>query len=95
MKSENQISYRKRGAIYKVYNELGPGLLESVYEGALNYELRDLGYSVTNQVGIPMTYKNMNFDFGFRLDILVEDLVIVEVKSLESIADVHYKQLLT
>jgi len=92
---ENEISYDVRGAIYKVYNELGPGLLESVYETALIYELRELGYSIQNQVGIPMHYRSIRFDVGFRMDILVDDCVVIEVKSVDSLLDIHHKQLLT
>lgn len=92
---ENDISYDVRGAVFKIYNELGPGLLESVYETALTYELEELGYEVKRQVGIPMNYKYIKFDVGFRLDMLVEDSVILEIKSVEALADVHYKQLLT
>ena len=95
MHIENQISFDIRGAIFKVYNELGPGLLESVYEAALSFELKQMGYSIQNQIGIPMTYKELQFDIGFRLDILVDNSVIIEIKSVEAIADVHYKQLLT
>lgn len=92
---ENRISYDVRGAIYKVYNELGPGLLESVYETALIYELRKLGYTVQNQVGIPMHYRSIRFDVGFRMDILVDNCVVIEVKSVDSLLDIHHKQLLT
>jgi GxxExxY protein len=93
--TENEISYEIRGAVFNVYNELGPGLLESVYETALTYELKQLGFDVKNQIGIPMKYADINFDIGFRLDILVEDKVIIEIKSVEALADVHHKQLLT
>ena len=92
---ENDISYAIRGAAFQVHNDLGPGLLESVYETALAYELEQMGYSIRRQVGIPMAYKAINFDIGFRLDILVDELVIVEVKSVETLLDVHHKQLLT
>lgn len=92
---ENNISYDIRGAAFKVHNELGPGLLESVYEAALSYELKLLGYDVKQQVGIPMEYKEITFDVGFRLDLLINELVIVEIKSVESLAEVHHKQLLT
>jgi GxxExxY protein len=92
---ENDISYDIRGAAFKIHNELGPGLLESVYETALAYELEVLGYTVRRQVGIPMAYKEIQFDIGFRLDLLVNELVIIEVKSVEAILDVHHKQLLT
>jgi len=92
---ENDISYDIRGAAFKVHTALGPGLLESVYETALSYELRQKGYDVKNQVGIPLVYADIKMDIGFRLDIMVNDLVIIEVKSVESLADVHHKQLLT
>jgi GxxExxY protein len=92
---ENKITYEIIGAALKVLTKLGPGLLESVYENALAYELRKAGHEVKNQVGIPVDYEEIRFDIGFRLDILVDDLVIIEVKSVDSIADVHHKQLLT
>jgi len=92
---ENSISYDIRGAAFKVYNELGPGLLESVYEATLAYELSEIGYDIATQVPLPVEYKSVKLNMGFRLDILVEDLVIIEVKSVEELAPVHYKQLLT
>lgn len=92
---ENKISYAIRGAAFKIHSELGPGLLESVYEAALSYELRKLGYNIETQIGIPMRYQDLKFEVGFRLDILVNDLVIIEVKSVDNLADVHHKQLLT
>ena len=95
MNNENQISYDCRGAAFRVYNHLGPGLLESVYEHALCYELVKSGYRVQRQVGIPVYYDDIKFDLGFRLDIIVNDSVIIEVKSVESLMDVHKKQVLT
>jgi GxxExxY protein len=92
---ENKISYDCRGAAFRVYNLLGPGLLESVYEHFLCYELSKMGYHIKRQVGLPVIYENNRFELGFRLDILVNDLVIIEVKSVEGILDVHKKQLLT
>jgi GxxExxY protein len=92
---ENDISYDIRGAAFKINKELGPGLLESVYEAALTYELRELGYDVKTQVAVPMIYNDIKFEIGFRLDILVNDIVIVEIKSVEALSNVHYKQLLT
>lgn len=92
---ENDISYDVRGVAFKIHKELGPGLLESVYEAALAYELREMGYDIKTQVAVPMFYNNIKFEIGFRLDILVNDLVIIEIKSVEVLADVHYKQLLT
>jgi GxxExxY protein len=93
--TENELSYKIRGAAFKVHNELGPGLLESVYEMALSYELKQLGLDVQNQIGIPMVYANIKFEVGSRLDILVNNLVILEIKSVETLTDVHHKQLLT
>jgi GxxExxY protein len=93
--NENDLSFGIRGAAFKVHSELGPGLLESVYETALTYELRQKGYNVKTQIGVPLVYADIKMDVGFRLDIIVNDLVIIEVKSVESLADVHHKQLLT
>lgn len=92
---ENDISYNIRGAAFKVHTELGPGLLESVYETALSYELKQKGYDIKNQIGVPMVYADIKMDVGFRLDVLVNNLVIVEIKSVESLTDIHHKQLLT
>jgi GxxExxY protein len=93
--NENDLSYLIRGAAFKVHSALGPGLLESVYEVALSHELKILGLVVRNQVGIPFVYSDIRFDIGFRLDIIVNDKVIIEIKSIESLQDVHHKQLLT
>ena len=95
MLTENDISYLIRGAAFKVHSLLGPGLLESVYEKALTHELVKAGLLVQNQKGIPMIYEDFIFDVGFRLDLLVENRVIVEIKSVEVLAEVHHKQLLT
>lgn len=92
---ENDISYDIRGAAFKIHKSLGPGLLESVYEAALAYELREMGYEIKTQFPVPMYYNDIKFEIGFRLDILVNDLVVIELKSVENLADVHYKQLLT
>ena len=93
--TESEITYKIRGAIYNVYNALGPGLLESVYEAALCYELRKQGLSVESQVKLDVVYDDQVLPVDFRLDILVEDTVIVELKSVEEIKPVHHKQLLT
>lgn len=93
--TENEISYVIRGAIFRVYNNIGPGLLESAYEAALAYELRKDGFNVATQVGLPFVYETINMDMGYRIDILVENKVIVEVKSIDQLADVHFKQILT
>lgn len=92
---ENEISYIIRGSIFKVHNALGPGLLESAYEAALTYELKQAGLNVVCQLGLPFQYETIKLDIGYRIDILVDDKVIVEVKSVENLTDVHYKQVLT
>ena len=93
--TENEISYAIRGAIFKVFKELGPGLFESVYEAALLYQLKKDGLEVKAQVSIPVLYDEQLLDVGFRLDILVEDKVIIEIKSVENLSKVHHKQILT
>lgn len=95
MEELNQLTYKIRGAIFEVYNELGPGLLESVYEAALLHELQKNGLTVKSQVGLPVVYKDIELELGFRLDILVNDTVIIEIKSVETLHDIHKKQLLT
>ena len=91
----NDLTYKIRGAIFTVFNELGPGLLESVYESALAYELLESGLTVSTQLPLPVIYKNIKLDIGFRIDILVENQIIIEIKSVEMLHDVHKKQLLT
>ena len=93
--TENDISYKIRGAIYEVYKNLGPGLLESVYEAVLTFELQKLDLKVETQVPVPVIYKDQKLEVGFRLDILVENKVIIEIKSVENLAEVHHKQVLT
>lgn len=92
---ENDISFKIRGCIFKVYNSLGSGLLESVYEAALIYELKGLNLFVENQIPIPVKYNEIKLDLGFRADIIVEKKVIIEIKSVENLAEVHHKQVLT
>ena len=92
---ENEISYKIRGCIFNVYNSLGPGLLESVYEAALSHELTNAGLLVRSQVPIPVVYNEISLELGFRADIIVEKKVIIEIKSVENIAEVHHKQVLT
>ena len=93
--SENEIAAVIVAASYKVHTELGPGLLESVYETVLAHELEKHGLIVNRQHVIPLAYDGMHFDEGFRADIVVENKVIVELKSVEKISPVHKKQLLT
>ncbi len=91
----NDITYEIRGAIYDVYKELGPGLLESVYEEALVFEIEQRGLKVERQVQVPINYKGNVLKTELRLDLIVEDKVIVELKSVEEMKKVFSKQLLT
>lgn len=93
--TENEISYKIRGAIFDVYSALGPGLLESAYEATLIYELKNRGLYVLSQVPLPLIYNNINLDVGYRIDLLVNNKVIIEIKSVEQIHAVHHKQVLT
>jgi GxxExxY protein len=93
--TENEISYVIRGCIFNVYNSLGPGLLESTYEAALVHELKEAGLNVVHQMPLPMVYKGVKLNIGYRVDLLVENKVIVEVKSTEELAAVHHQQVLT
>lgn len=93
--TDNEITYEIRGAIYDVYKDLGPGLLESVYEEALCFELEQRGLEVKRQVQVPIIYKGNVLKTELRLDIIVEDKVIVELKSVEEMKKVFAKQLLT
>ena len=93
--TENDLSYSIRGAAFKVHSTLGPGLLESVYEAALMYELKKKGLDVRAQVGVPAFYEEVKLDLGFRIDLLVNNKVIIELKSVESLTGVHFKQVQT
>ena len=93
--NENELSYKIIGSALKVHTAWGPGLLESVYETCLSYELQQLGFAVRTQVGIPFNYNGITFECGFRLDIIVNEKVIIELKSVDKLTDVHHKQLLT
>ena len=93
--NENEISYLIRSAIYEVYDELGPGLLESSYEFALKHELETLGLQVKSQVELPLSYKDLVLNNAYKLDLLVEGKVIIELKSVDTIHKVHHKQLIT
>ena len=93
--TENELSYVIRGCIFEVYKKLGPGLLESAYESALAYDLRKNELGIAVQVGLPMIYEDLKLEIGYRLDILVENKVIIEVKSVDALAEVHHKQVIT
>jgi GxxExxY protein len=93
--TENQISFDVRGIVFKVYNALGPGLLESAYEAVLMYELQKAGFSAKAQVPIPLIYEGVTLEVGYRMDILVENKVLIEIKSVETLHEVHHKQVIT
>jgi GxxExxY protein len=95
MKTENEIAKLVLDAAFKVHTNLGPGLLESVYEAVLAYELIKRGVAVRRQVPIPIRYEELTFEEGFRADLLVGERVIVELKSVEGLVPVHGKQVLT
>ena len=92
---KDPLSYKIIGCAMEVYNTLGPGLLETAYEKALIHELQLNGLSSTSQKPVEMSYKGVNLGEGLRLDLLVEDSIVVELKSVEELKPVHYKQLLT
>lgn len=93
--TENELSYIIRGAIFDVYNALGPGLLESVYQHTLAYELVEQDLSIQTEVGVPVIYKDQKMDLGFRIDIMVNRKVLIELKSVEELHKVHHKQVPT
>lgn len=90
-----QVSHAVITAAMKVHTELGPGLLESTYVACLQYELLQAGYRSATQVGLPVVYRETKLELGYRMDLVVENLVIVEVKSVDSIAPVHQAQVLS
>lgn len=93
--TENALAKEIVDAAYRIHTTLGPGLLESVYDAVLAYELSRRGLRTTRQQPIPVVYDKIQMDTGFRADLIVEDKVIVEIKSVEVLAPVHRKQLLT
>jgi len=94
--TENEISYEIRGAIFSVHNYFGPGLFESVYKAALMKELAARGLRVMCEVPIPVFYHEEKLDeIGFKIDIMVEGKVIIEIKSIENLLPVHHKQIIT
>lgn len=95
MRDINQISAQVIDAAMKVHTALGPGLLESAYEGCLLHELRKRGLKVLSQVILPVVYDDITIDVGYRFDLLVEDCVMVELKAIDKLAPIHEAQLLT
>jgi len=91
----NQVTHAIIGAAMKVHSVLGPGLLESAYEACLVHELRKAGFKVAQQVELPVIYDGVRIDLGYRIDLIVNDCVIVELKCVEKIASVHEAQLIS
>jgi len=94
-KIENIISNKIIGCAIELHRKLGPGLLESVYENALAYDLNEIGFDVRQQVPMPFIYKEIKMEVGYRIDLMIDNKVIVEVKSVEALAPVHFSQTLT
>ena len=94
-KQLNDISYDIIGCAYKVHTELGPGLLESAYEACLFHELLEKGFNLERQKELPVVYKEVKLDAGYRMDIVVEKKVLIEIKSVEALAPIHKAQILT
>ena len=93
--TENEIAKEIVDAAYKIHVQTGPGLLESAYEAMLVYELRKRGLKVSHQVSLPVIYEQVQLDIGYRVDLIVEEKVFIELKSVEKVIPVHKKQLLT
>jgi GxxExxY protein len=93
--TENEVATQIVDAAFKIHTTFGPGLLESVYETIMAYELRKRGLRVVRQQPIAVVYESVRMDLGFRADLIVEKKVVIEIKSVEAIAPVHKKQLLT
>tara|TARA_R110002050_G_scaffold104052_5_gene213273 strand:- start:39446 stop:39823 length:378 start_codon:yes stop_codon:yes gene_type:complete len=91
----NKITENIIGAAIEVHKALGPGLLESAYQECLFYELKSLGYSVKKEIAQPITYKDIKLDHGYRIDLLVENKIVIELKTVEKFTDVHSAQILT
>jgi len=93
-KDENELSRIILDAAFRVHSALGPGLLENAYEACLAYELQSAGLKVQTQLPLPLVYREVKLEVGYRLDILVEDLVVIEVKAVDALAPIHHAQVL-
>ena len=93
--TENDIATKIIGIAIELHKKLGPGLLESAYESALAFDLKEASLNVERQVPMPFIYKDVNLETGYKLDLIVENSVIVEIKSVEALVPVHFAQLLT
>jgi GxxExxY protein len=93
--NENELSNIIIGCAIEVHKQLGPGLLESAYQECLFYELKNRGLNIINEKSIPIVYNDVKLDHGYRIDLLVENKVVIEVKTIEMFTDVHTAQVLT
>jgi len=93
--TEEEISNKVIGAAIEVHRELGPGLLEMAYSKCLEYELRERGLKVEREVRLPVVYKEIEIEQGYRIDLLVENKLVIELKAVEALTDVHLAQILT
>jgi len=93
--NENELSFKIIGIALELHRNVGPGLLESAYESVLTYDLVQAGFNVQQQVPMPFRYKEILLDVGYRIDLLVENKIIIEIKSVETLAPVHSSQLMT
>ncbi|MBT1698691.1 GxxExxY protein [Fulvivirgaceae bacterium PWU4] len=93
--TEDELSYKVIGIALELHKKVGPGLLESAYESALAYDLIEGGLSIQRQVPMPFIYKELKMDIGYRVDIIVNDKLIIEIKSVEMLEPVHHAQVLT
>jgi GxxExxY protein len=91
----DDLTHKMLSCVYSVHSELGPGLLESTYEACLEYELKKNGFQVQRQVSLPVLFKDIKIDAGYRIDLLVENEIILELKSVDDIHPVYFAQLMT
>ena len=91
----NELTYKVIGLAIEVHKELGPGLLESAYQECLFYELKNAGFQVEKEKSLPIVYKEIKLDHGYRIDLLVKNSVVIEIKTVENFTDVHFAQVLT
>lgn len=91
----NDLSYKVIGLAMEVHRQLGPGLLESAYQECLYYEIRHAGIYVEKEKALPIIYKDIKLDHGYRIDLLIENQLVIELKTVECFTDVHFAQILT
>jgi len=91
----NELTYKVIGLAIEVHKELGPGLLESAYQECLFYELKNAGLKVEKEKALPIIYKDIKLDHGYRIDLLIENTLVIEIKTVENFTDVHFAQILT